>query len=152
MSSTGLDVFDRAIQKTNLWLKELGEELHWEDRNEVYHALRSTLHALRDRLPPEEAAHLMAQLPLLIKGVMVDGWKPGATPLKIRDRQEFLDLIRERMRQVKPNANAEQIATAVFGLLSRKVSEGELEDIRSALPEELRGLWPEPAGTTGSTG
>jgi uncharacterized protein (DUF2267 family) len=33
---------------------------------------------------------------------------------------------------------------AVFELLSKKISSGEIEDVRRALPEELRNLWPEP--------
>lgn len=145
MTGTGLDVFDRAVQTANVWLKELGDELHWDDRKEVYHGLRSTLHALRDRLPADEAAHLTAQLPLLVKGVVADGWRPGATPEKLRDRQAFLDRIRDDLSQAKPDADAERVARAVFALLGRHVSEGELEDVRNALPSELRGLWAEPA-------
>ena len=74
---------------------------------------------------------------------MFDGWKPGATPVKVRDRQEFLDLVRKELEGVKPNADAERVARAVFGLLSRKVSPGEIEDVVTGLPEELRGLWSE---------
>lgn len=148
MTIAGLDAFDRAVQQANEWLQELDRELRWEDRKDVYHAMRSTLHALRDRLPPEEAAHLMAQLPLLVKGVMADGWKPGATPVKARDRQAFLDLVREELEQVRPEADPERAARAVFTLLARHVSEGEVEDVRNVLPEEIRQLWPEPAGRT----
>jgi uncharacterized protein (DUF2267 family) len=147
MSSTGLDVFDRTIQSTNLLLKELGEELHWEDRHEVYMALRAGLHALRDRLTPEESAKVAAQLPLLVKGVFYDGWRPGATPVKVRDRQKFLDMVRAEIGPAKPNGNAEQVTSAVFSVLNRHVSEGEWEGIRRTLPEALRDLLPEP--TTG---
>jgi uncharacterized protein (DUF2267 family) len=37
----------------------------------------------------------------------------------------------------------------VFELLSAKISEGEISDVRHALPEEIRRLWPDhyvPAG------
>jgi uncharacterized protein (DUF2267 family) len=33
------------------------------------------LHALRDRLPPEIAVHLSAQLPMLVRGIYYEGWK-----------------------------------------------------------------------------
>jgi len=33
---------------------------------------------------------------------------------------------------------------AVFELLSKKITPGEIDDVRRALPEELRNLWPEP--------
>jgi uncharacterized protein (DUF2267 family) len=68
MSNTGLDVFDRTVQKTNSWLKNLMDELDWQDRQEAYAALRVTLQALRDRLTVEEVAQLGAQLPMLIRG------------------------------------------------------------------------------------
>lgn len=147
MTTTGLEVFDRSVQTTNVWLRELSEELHWEERRHVYLGLRAALHALRDRLPPEEAAHLAAQLPLLVKGIFYDGWKPGATPVKVRDRETFLQMIREPIADAKPNVNPEQVARAVFGLLNRHISEGEIEDVLRALPEELRGLWPQGVQT-----
>lgn len=142
MSNTGLDVFDRTLQKTNSLLKELGEELHWEDRHDVYMALRASLHALRDRLPPEEAAKLASQLPLLVKGTFYDGWRPGATPVKVRDRQGFLDMVRKELAPARPNANAEHVATAVFRVLTRHVSDGEWEDVRRTVPEAIRELLP----------
>jgi len=63
MSATGLEVFDTTLHKTNSWLKELMQELHWQDRRKAYLALKATLHALRDRLTLDEAAQLGAQLP-----------------------------------------------------------------------------------------
>ena len=65
---TGLDVFDTTVQKTHIWLNEIMQELGWEDRYKAYLGLRTTLHALRDRLPIEETAQLAAQLPMLIRG------------------------------------------------------------------------------------
>src|SRR3990172_2959955 len=69
MSTTGLQVFDQTLQLTNIWLKSLMEKQGWTDRHRAYLALRATLHALRDRMNPDEAAHLGAQLPMLVRGV-----------------------------------------------------------------------------------
>ena len=62
MSTTGLAVFDTTVQKTNVWLKGIMQELGWEDRHKAYMALYTTLHALRDRLTLEETAQFGAQL------------------------------------------------------------------------------------------
>lgn len=149
MSMTGFDVFDRTVQKTNVILGELGEALHMDDPHDVYLSLRAVLHALRDRLHPAEAAHLAAQLPMLLKGVYFDGWNPSAPPEKIRDRQEFLDGIRETLRSRMPTADAERITRAVFELLTKHVSEGEIEQVVGGLPAALAELWPETvAGTS----
>ncbi|MHB9029244.1 MAG: DUF2267 domain-containing protein [Candidatus Latescibacterota bacterium] len=141
MSTTGLDVFDTTLQKSNNWLKELQQELNWgDDRHRAYLALRSTLHALRDRLTPEEAVQLGAQFPMLIRGVYYDGWKMADTPQKIRNKNEFLSRIRHDFYN-DPEIDPEQIVRAVFSLLSRKVSEGEIEDVRGIMPKELQDLW-----------
>ncbi len=141
MSTTGLDVFDSTLQKANVWLRELQEELNWpDDRHRAYLALRSTLHALRDRLTPEEAVHLGAQLPMIIRGVYYDGWRLADSPQKIRDKNEFFSKIRRDFRN-DPEIDPEHIVRTVFALLSRKVSEGEIEDIRGIMPKDLQDLW-----------
>lgn len=143
MTGAGLDVFDRTVQKSNRWLKALQEELRWEDRHDTYLAFRSVMHALRDRLPEEEAADLASQLPMLLSGVYYHGWRPGAVPAKIRDRDEFLARIREEFEGTALNPDAERITRAVFRLLDERISEGEIEDVLRVLPGEIRGLWPE---------
>lgn len=55
MSMAGLDVFDRTLEKSNNWLKDIMYELGWEDRHRAYLALRATLPSLRDRLSVEES-------------------------------------------------------------------------------------------------
>src|SRR6266446_1981877 len=98
MSTTGLEVFDRTIHKTNIWLKELMGMLDCEDRHEAYLALRATLHALRDRLTIEETAQFAAQLPMLIRGFYYEGWDPTGKPLKERHKEQFLARIEQEMR------------------------------------------------------
>lgn len=141
MSFTGLDVFDHTIQITNLWLKELMEKLGTEDRHRAYLALRSVLHALRDRLTVDEAAHLGAQLPMLVRGLYYEGYHPAHKPLKERSREEFLAHIVEQFRK-DPDVDPEQIARAVFALLSDKITKGEIQDVRYSLPSAIRELWP----------
>jgi uncharacterized protein (DUF2267 family) len=141
MTMTGLDVFDRTIHKTNNWLNELMEILGWHDRHKAYLALRVTLHALRDRLTVEEGAQLGAQLPMLIRGFYYEGWDPTGKPLKVRHKEEFLARVEEQFSG-DDQVDAEQVARAVFTLLSNRVTEGEIEDVKHVLPAELRELWP----------
>ncbi len=53
MSTTGLEVFDETVHKTNAWLKEIAKGLGL-DRHGAY----QVLHSLRDRLIINEAAQL----------------------------------------------------------------------------------------------
>src|ERR1044071_3842268 len=54
-------VLDSAMQKTHEWLKQVGDELGFDNEHAAYAALRATLHALRDRLPLELVAHFGAE-------------------------------------------------------------------------------------------
>lgn len=139
--STGLDVFDHTVQTTNLWLKELMDTLGWDDRHQAYQGLRTTLHALRDRLTLEEMAQLGTQLPLLIRGVYYEGWDPTGQPHETRHAAAFLAPIRHHFAQ-DPRVDAKQVAHAVFTVLTHHISAGELADIAQILPKELRTLWP----------
>jgi uncharacterized protein (DUF2267 family) len=135
------EVWESAFHKSNDWLWELARELGTADGNAALLALRSVLHALRDRLPPNEAVHLAAQLPLLIKGVYFDGWSPSSKPVKARTRKAFLDLVGRHVRGL-PEDEAEHMTRAVFQVLARHVTQGELDDVRGDLPAELAEFWP----------
>ena len=80
MSANGLDVFDKTLQTTHIWLDDIMKVLG-PDRQVAWHVLGSVLRAIRDRLPPDLAAHLGAQLPLLIRGAYYDRYRPSATPV-----------------------------------------------------------------------
>lgn len=143
---TGLDVFERTIHKSNEWLSDLMRELHTEDRKYAYRVLRATLHALRDRLIPEEAVHLGAQLPLLIRGFYYEGWKPSATPTD-DDLEAFYDRIVEEMSDQPGVPDPERWVTAVFKVMTERLDRGELGNIRDVLPSGFGSLWPETVGS-----
>ena len=144
MAFTGLDVFDRAVHRANEWLKDLHLTLGWDDRHDVYGALVSVLRALRDRLPHAEAVQLGAQLPMILAGAYYAGWRLSTTPLPLRDRASFLERVAEELDPRIPDADPETTTRAVFDVLARRVSAGELEDVVSALPNGIRELWAVP--------
>jgi uncharacterized protein (DUF2267 family) len=138
--TTGLPIFDKTVQETNLWLKAVMEKLGTEDRHRAYVTLKAVLHALRDRLTPTEASHVGAQLPILLRGVFYEGWHLAGTPTKERHREEFLDRVRA---EFPPGAawDAERATRAVFEVIWEKIDVGEIADIIAALPKELGELW-----------
>lgn len=141
MTSTGLRVFDHTVHLSDAWLKELGIQLGWTDRQSAYAALRSVLHALRDRMSVDEAAQLGAQLPMLLRGVYYEGWHPAGKPRKDRHKAQFFDHVRQEIRR-DGNFDPEPVVEAVFELLANRISTGEIDDIKGLLPAELRELWP----------
>ncbi len=137
---TNAPAFATTLQKSNLWLEELTRELHLLDHQEAYQALRATLHALRDRLGPDEAAHLGAQLPMLIRGLYYEGWRPSATPLRIRDLQEFYALVREKGGDVMVLRDTPRIVSGVIRVMAQHITPGEWDQVRGVLPGDLAAL------------
>jgi uncharacterized protein (DUF2267 family) len=140
MAETGISGLDATIQKTNEWINEVKDEIGCMDRNDAYLALRSTLHALRDRLIPEEAIDLGAQLPMLIRGMYFEGYTTSGKPIKVRHKDEFLGLV-ERELERNPEIDPEDAAEGVFAVLGRKISKGEIRDVKGMLPKEIGELW-----------
>jgi uncharacterized protein (DUF2267 family) len=138
MSATGLEVFDKTIHTTNSWLGEIMETLG-PDRQVAWHALGAVLRAVRDRVPVGLAAHLGAQLPLLVRGTYYDQWRPSEQPAKWRSADEFFSLVSDELRHV---VNARDAARAVFQVLNHYVEPNQVAKVREALPEEVRRLWP----------
>ena len=140
MSALGLSVFDKAVQDGNIWLNELNKTLDWEDKKRAYRLLRSVLHTVRDRLTIEEASHLAAQLPMLIRGIYFEGWKPSRVPSKLRKKDEFVNET-EKAFADDPNDSPEDCVRAVLKLLSAHIPVGEIDDVKNLMPTEIRELW-----------
>ncbi|WP_331371585.1 DUF2267 domain-containing protein [Sinorhizobium chiapasense] len=146
MSATGLDVFDKTLQTTNIWLGEIMEH-HGPDRKVAWHILNVVLRALRDRLPPEVAAHLGAELPLLVRGAYYDQYRPNHRPEKaMRSLDEFLDCVADGMKPGRP-VNPAEATKSVFQVLARHIDLGQSAKVRDTLPKEIRALWPDSVGT-----
>jgi uncharacterized protein (DUF2267 family) len=122
-------------------LHEALAQLDWSDTHRAYTALRAVLHALRDRLPLNEAVQLGAQLPTFLRGVFYEGWNPAHTPLKDRRRESFLIHLQQAF-QPNSDVDADHVARAIIRVLLNHVSAGEMEQVRTSLPHEIRELWP----------
>lgn len=144
MNDTRVATLDHAIQQTNLWLKTLAEDHHLGERRDAYSALRAVLHVLRDRLTPEQAAHLGAHLPILVRGVYYESWRLAGKPADERQPVEFATLVAAELPPQFPR-DALSVAKAVFDLLRQELDPGETAKIIDALPLPLRSLWPASA-------
>ena len=139
MSANGLPVFDKTLQTTHIWLDQIMERLG-PDRQVAWKVLNVVLHKLRDRMPADAAAHLGAQLPLLIRGAYYDQYEPAVQPTKCRSREEFVAEVAEWLSDTRP-VDPEEAIQAVFDTLSRHVDRGQVEKTRHVLPEPIRNLW-----------
>lgn len=136
MSVTGLRSLDRSVIETIEWLKEVKQELLYEDEQDAYQGIRAVLHALRDRLDVQQAAKLAAQMPMVLSGLFYEGWNPVGKPEKIRSAEEF----RSRVAGDLPGDKKDEaglIIKAVFKTMEGRISSGEMEHIKSNLPDNF---------------
>lgn len=141
MSTSGLEVWDKTLQTANIWLDEVSEAIG-PDRQVAWKVLSTVLHKLRDRLPVELAAHLGAQLPLIVRGVYYDQYLPAAQPKDWHTADEFIEEVSKWLSDIRP-VDPKDAIEAVFSVLSRHIAPGEIENVRRALPHQIRNeLWP----------
>jgi uncharacterized protein (DUF2267 family) len=132
-------IVGRSVQDFQEWVKAIDHALGLGDEQKAYAVLRGVLHQLRDRMPVEEAAHLGAQLPTLVRGVYFEAFSPAHMPEKQRNEGAFLQRVSERMS--RDDVDPEKATRAVFALVKEKISAGELGHVVHMMPDEVKGMW-----------
>lgn len=145
MTITGLDIFDRTVQKSIIWVDAIRDELTLKDRDQAYHLLRVVLHELRNHLPMMQVVRLGAQLPILLRGVYYDGWNPSA----IGNKDKLPEFLINLRLQVDPamNLSVHAVAKCVLEVISEQADIDEVRQIVVTMPQEVRWLWPDSVAT-----
>ncbi|WP_434740166.1 DUF2267 domain-containing protein [Micromonospora sp. SH-82] len=142
MAEQMLSAFESSLDKTNLILKDIEQAYGWpkDRRNQSYAALRTVLHLLRDRMPVRESAEFAAQLPVLVRGIYFDGWQPENVPVKL-NRDDFLYEARQGF-PYDVDGGVERVVQVVLDALRRHVTQGEWDDVKATMPQDLSRMMP----------
>jgi uncharacterized protein (DUF2267 family) len=138
---THLTGLDQTVQKTNEWLRDIGNGLGIENRRTEYAALRATLHAIRDHLSTDEIAHLGAQLPLAIRGLYYEGWNPSNMVSRPRNAEEFLEAVGREVQSHSELWDVGKTVRVALNVISEHITPGEMKHVVQHLPAGIRGLW-----------
>lgn len=135
--------FEQYAAKGNELLYHLDKELGSRGTDHAGRVLRSVLHALRNRITPQESVQLMSQLPMAVKALYVDGWKMATLHKSIRNIDELADEVimesgRTAWRDFSNKAEALLAIRAVMKVLGDFISPGEFNDLAAILPAGLR--------------
>lgn len=143
MLNTDVSSLNHTVTETKGWLDELVQNGPFETEQQAYSHLRAVLHTLRDRLTVEEAVHLAAQLPMLVRGFYYEGWRPALAPNEETTPAEFFASVRESLHdQVTSDDDLREPVQAVLGLLVEHIEPGQIRHVRDQLPDALQELWP----------
>ncbi len=145
-----LDVTN-ATEQLEQWVLELQARAMLGSVNQSFPMLRAVLQEIRDRLPLEDALRLADALPALARGVMLEGWRPGAPNPAGRP---FLEAVRARV--AGHHAPPDTIVDDVLAVLAHRVYPQYLAVLTERLPAELRPAWraalAEASGTSPARG
>lgn len=138
--------FQEHARKGEEFIKEIAAELGTEDIDRAGRVFRSVIRALRSRMTIEESFQLIAQLPMAIKSVYVEGMKVNLHPAHFNHIEQFREqVIREddwaALKDYYYDGAVEEAIYAVFKVLSRHVSAGEMSKVLEVLPAEIRLLF-----------
>lgn len=132
--------FDKHCREANEWLLEIGDRAGYPDRTDwAYGCLKAVLHTLRDRTTIEEVFQLSAQLPVLIRGIYFESYKPFGKPDKL-NAEEFMTRIKKDLGNANP-ISADEAFRVVLEILYDRTSTGEMDDIRGQMPKAIQNIW-----------
>jgi uncharacterized protein (DUF2267 family) len=140
MTQAQLDTFDTTVQKTNTILQAVEDRFGWDDRNKAYLALRAVLHALRDRLTPEHAASLGAQLPMLVRGFYFEGWRPSQAPRKM-NKAEFIGEVERQIDAFSYDMSTEELIEGIVAIVQDYTDPNEIRKIKKTLPNDIKEIF-----------
>ncbi len=135
--------FDEYAAKGKAFVAEVATALNTDDQEKAGRMLRCVLRALRNRLTVEESFQFISQLPMAIKAIYVDGWKVKLNPSKIKHIEDFrTEVMREddfaALKDFDHDGAVDEAIKAVFVVLAKHISPGEVEHVLNALPAALR--------------
>ncbi|MGZ3416331.1 MAG: DUF2267 domain-containing protein [Polyangiales bacterium] len=133
-----MSVLEQPTVKAKEWIDEIADEIAVDEQT-AWSCLRAGLHALRDRLPVDEAAHLAAQLPLIVRGLYFDGWRPAQVPVKMKTREDLMRRVTHELHGA--DIAPEMALRAVFHALDRHITHGQVATVQHTLPRDLQELW-----------
>jgi uncharacterized protein (DUF2267 family) len=139
--------FDEYSQKGMEFLKQVAAKMNTPEDTAYADRLTTALFAtIRDLITPEESLHLISSLPMYMKAHYVNGWKIHREKPRVKTREEFFELLREKYPRTtgRPMGDAQSLRNdvkAVFAVMRNYINPGELRHIQVQFPESLAELW-----------
>jgi uncharacterized protein (DUF2267 family) len=135
---SSFSIYSEYAVKASSWTNELMEELQLTEEKAA-RIIRIVLHTLRNQIPVKESFHLISQLPIIWKGIYVDGWKLQDSYQRMKGWPDYLNALRELDKDLAGfdwgnDEKAKHIVLSVWKLLFKHVSENEMRHICNSLP------------------
>jgi uncharacterized protein (DUF2267 family) len=133
--------FEAYAAEGNRFIKEVAYELG-VDRNRAARITRSVLHAIRDRISPDDAIQFAQGLPMALKGIFIDQYDISITPIAIRNPNDFTDFIFSKDGKAAHSdfPTRDHVIDAlkgVFNILEKNMEYGQVQQIKHMFNMEI---------------
>lgn len=138
--------FNQYAAEGNTFMKKYSEELGLtKNPDRAGRILTTILHGLREMISTEESLQFIAQLPMFLKAVYVNGWTIKDKKKKVKNMDDFIELLRSisgptSIADFKSEGIIEDDIHSTFFMLRQYVSSGQIKDMKSQLPKQLKRL------------
>jgi uncharacterized protein (DUF2267 family) len=126
--------FDKFAAEGNSFIYDVMDELS-VSRNAAARITKCVLHAIRDRMPADDAIQFAQGLPMALKGVFIDQYDLSDAPVVIRSGTQFLDYICYKDGASGPSDFPTQQSVAralrgVFNVLEDYMDAGQIRQVK----------------------
>lgn len=147
MNNSNLN-FEKYVHETHEYVNQLASDLgHPNEQQRVMIIWRAVMHTIRDRIQISESLDLISPLPLILKGLYTMGWKfHESPPLNYTTIEEMKSAVKQNQDKYGESefdwskSTDEIIAITLDSLEKKYFTEGQMEHIRTQLPEGVRGV------------
>ncbi|HYG15052.1 MAG TPA: DUF2267 domain-containing protein [Bacteroidia bacterium] len=134
--------FRRYAEESNRFINDVADELGTDDTGMALRVTRAVLHAVRDRITPDDAVQFGQGLPMMLKGIYFDQYDISRTPVVIRSTRRFLEYIQDKNRfaavsDFRYEDGVIRALQAVFTVLENHMSIGQVDHVLNLLPAEV---------------
>lgn len=136
--------FNKFAAEGNKFLKDYAAELNLgTDTDKSYRILTAILHSFREMISIQESIQLISQFPMFLKAIYVNRWDTKINKNKPKNTEQFIALVKEKCGNKAeidfPDDDiSEMYFSVTFISLRKYISFGELEDLKSNLPKDLK--------------
>ena len=140
--------FEKFAAEGNRFINDVAEELQC-GINTAARITRAVLHALRDRMPHDEAIQFAQGLPMALKGIYIDQYDISRTPVVMRKRRDFLAYVYRKnefsaMADFPHEDTIENSIRGVFYVLGHYMDPGQINQVKNVVGREITKLLEEP--------
>jgi uncharacterized protein (DUF2267 family) len=122
-------VFEEYINDTYDFIEAMASQLRTTDGDKALRITHAVMHAIRDCMPPPEAIRFGQEFPLLIKGLYYDRYDLFGSPLRVRRRDNFIDLVWDSVADPDDFGSPNDVVKALqafYHVLTRRLNKRQI--------------------------